>query len=236
MRVDRLVVMAFDRNPKFGKDQAFSEGARRVADMLWENCGNDLTAFPKSYLENLRHEYADGRLSMLELIDRVDLGPNATYDDYCEAVDALMAVDYSMWPHPDDIVEVPFGHLLHEIDPPLDYSEVLDFADEVIAEGMAMDGPGGEVMEEGVEEVQADPLSDKMELFFKKVISSVYMDGVTEVTDLQGNPPNQANNYLMAPDGKSFSGIFYDSPPNEQAKKFPFKITEQGSGKSQIKY
>lgn len=236
MRVDRLVVMAFDRNPKFGKDQAFSEGARRVADMLWENCGNDLTAFPKSYLENLRHEYADGRLSMLELIDRVDLGPNATYDDYCEAVDALMAVDYSMWPHPDDIVEVPFGHLLHEIDPPLDYSEVLDFADEVIAEGMAMDGPGGEVMEEGVEEVQADPLSDKMELFFKKVISSVYMDGVTEVTDLQGNPPNQANNYLMAPDGKSFSGIFYDSPPNEQAKKFPFKITEQGSGKWQIKY
>ena len=228
--------MTFDRNPKFGKDQAFSEGARRVADMLWENCGNDLTAFPKSYLENLRHEYADGRLSMLELIDRVDLGPNATYDDYCEAVDALMAVDYSMWPHPDDVVEVPFGHLLHEIDPSLDYSEVLDFADEVIAEGMAMEGPGGEVMEEGVEEVQADPLSDKMELFFKKVISSVYMDGVTEVTDLQGNPPNQANNYLMAPDGKSFSGIFYDSPPNEQSKKFPFKIIEQGSGKWQIKY
>lgn len=223
MRVDVPFVMAFDRNPSFGKDQAFSEGARRVADMLWENCGNDLTAFPKSYLENLRHEYADGRLSMLELIDRVDLGPDATYEDYCEAVDALMAVDYDKWPHPDDVVEVPFGHLLHEIDPSLDYSEVLDFADEIVAEE--------EVVEEGV-----DPLSDKMELFFKKVISSVYMDGVTEVTDLQGNPPNQANNYLMAPDGKSFSGIFYDSPPNEQAKKFPFKITEQQSGKWQIKY
>jgi hypothetical protein len=81
-----------------------------------------------------------------------------------------------------------------------------------------------------------DPLSDKMELFFKKVISSVYMDGVTEVTDMQGNPPNASNNYLMAPDGKSFAGIFYDSPPNESAKKFPFKIMEGASGKWSIKY
>ena len=228
--------MALDRNPQFGKDQAFSEGARRVADMLWETTGGDLSAFPKSYLENLRHEYSDGKLSMLELIDRVDLGPDATYDDYCEAVEALMAVDYDLWPHPDDVVEVPYGHLIHEIDPGYDYSEVLDFADEIISESATLDTPQGDVTEGATEDVQTDPLSDKMELFFKKVISSVYLDGVTEVTDLQGNPPNQANNYLMAPDGKSFSGIFYDSPPNEQAKKFPFKIQETENGKWKIKY
>lgn len=229
--------MSFDRNPLFGKDQAFAEGARRVTDMLWENTGGDLSAFPKSYLENLRHEFSDGRLSMLELIDRVDLGPDATYDDYCEAVDALMAVDYNEWPHPDNVVEVPFGHLLHEIEPDLDFSEVLDFADEIVAEGMALETPQGDAVEEGAEEVETmDPLSDKMELFFKKVISSVYLDGVTEVTDLQGNPPTAANNYLMAPDGKSFSGIFYDSMPNEQAKKYPFKISETAEGKWQIKY
>jgi len=235
--------MAFDRNPAFGKDQAFSEGARRVADMLWENTGGDVTAFPKSYLENLRHEYSDGKLSMLELIDRVDLGPDATYDDYCEAVDALMAVDYSHWPHPDDVIEVPLGHLLHEIEPVSDFSEILDFADEIIAEAAALDTPQGDVVEEGAEEVVTppgqpgpDPLSDKMELFFKKVISSVYMDGVTEVTDMQGNPPNEANNYLMAPDGKTLSGIFYGSPPNEHAKKYPFKITETAPDKWSIKY
>ena len=229
--------MAFDRNPAFGKDQAFTEGARRVADMLWETTGGDLTAFPKSYLESLRHEYADGQLSMLELIDRVDLGPDATYDDYCEAVDALIAVDYGQWPHPDSVIEVPVGHLLHEIEPVSDYSEILDFADEIIAEASALETPQGDVVEEGAEEVETvDPLSDKMEIFFKKVISSVYMDGVTEVTDMQGNPPNEANNYLMAPDGKSFAGIFYDSPPNEQAKKFPFKITETTPDKWSIKY
>ena len=238
MKVNGLVVMALDRNPRFGKDASFSEGARRVADMLWETCGNDPSSFPKSYLENLRHEYSDGRLSMLELIDRVDLGPNATYEDYCEAVDALIAVDYSTWPHPDDVVEIPYGHLIHEIDPSVNYSEVLDFADEVIAEAEAMEAPGGEVSEEVVAEEQTapDPLSDKMELFFKKVISSVYMDGVTEVTDAEGNPPNQANNYLMSPDGKSFSGIFYDSPPNDQAKQFPFSIQETDDGKWKIKY
>ena len=230
--------MSFDRNPAFGKDQAFSESARRVMDMLWENTGGNVAAFPKSYLENLRHEFSDGRLSMLEVIDRVDLGPDATYDDYCEVVETLMAVDYDEWPHPDDIVEVPYGHLIHEIDPTMDYSEVLDFADEILSEGIEMDTPGGGVVEEQVtEEVQApDPLSEKMETFFKKVISSVYMDGVTEVTDLQGNPPTSANNYLLSPDGKSFSGIFYDAPPNEQAKKYPFKITEGNNGKWSIKY
>ena len=215
--------MAFDRNPRFGKDQAFAEGATRVADMLWETTKGDLSAFPQSYLENLRYEFADGKVSMLELIDRVNLGPDATYEDYCEVVDALMQVDPDKWPEPEAVIEVPAGHLLYEIEPDLDFSE-FDFAEEIVEE------------EAVVEEQTTDPLSDKMELFFKKVISSVYLDGVTEVTDLQGNPPNQANNYLMAPDGKSFSGIFYDSPPNEEAKKFPFKIMEGANGQWQIKY
>lgn len=207
-------------------------------DMLWENSGGDLSAFPKSYLGTLRHEFSDGKLSMLEVIDRVDLGPDATYEDYCEVVDALMAVNYDEWPHPDDVVEVPYGHLIHEIDPSMDYSEVLDFADEIVAEGMEMETPGGEVIEEeAVAEEQApDPLSEKMELFFKKVISSVYLDGVTEVTDMQGNPPTSANNYLLSSDGKTFAGVFYDSPPNEQARKFPFKIFEGENGKWSIKY
>ncbi len=215
--------MAFDRNPRFGKDQSFAEGARRVMDLLWENTDGDLTAFPQSYLESLRYEFSDGQVSMLELMDRVDLGESATYEDYCEVREALMQVDPNQWPHPESVVEVPAGHLLYEVEPDYDFSE-FNFAEEVVEEEVA------------VEETGVDPLSDKMELFFKKVISSVYMDGVTEVTDLQGNPPNASNNYLMAPDGKSFSGIFYDSPPNETAKKFPFKISEGASGKWQIKY
>jgi hypothetical protein len=232
--------MAFDRNPKYGKDQSFSEGARRVADLLWETTGGDLTQFPKSYLENLRHEYSDGRVSMMELIDRVDLGPQATYDDYCEVIDALLSVDPNQWPDPESVIEVPAGHLQFEIEPDYDFSE-FDFADEVIAEDAIAESPEGVVAEEEVTEKsvptqQPDAMSEKMETFLKKVIASVYLDGVTEVTDREGNPPNAANNYLLEPDGKSFTGIFYDSPPNEQAKQFDFVISEKSDGKWQIEY
>jgi hypothetical protein len=216
--------MAYDLNPKFGEDRAFADGAKRVTDLLWETTGGKLSEFPKSYLETLRHEFAEGTVSMLEIIDRIDLGPEATYDDYCEVVDALMEVDPSLWPNPEDVVETP-ASLLFEVEPDYNFSE-FDFADEVIEEEEVV------VEEQGA----ADPLSDKMETFFKKVIASVYMDGVTDVTDPEGNPPNASNNYLMAPDGKSFSGIFYDSPPNEEAKQYPFTITENQQGTWQIQY
>lgn len=229
--------MSFDVNPKFGEDQAFSEGARRVMDLLWETTGGDVTAFPKSYLETLRHDFSDGKVSMLELIDRVDLGPNATYDDYCEVVDALLSVDHYEWPDPDSVIEVPHGNLTYEIDTTSDYSEFFDFADEVIAEGIEVDSPGKKVTEGVMKEEQTsgDPLSEKMELFFKKVISSVYLDGVTDVTDEQGDPPNSSNGYLMSPDGKQFSGIFYDSQ-NSVNQKYPFVISESDEGVWQIKY
>jgi len=228
--------MSFDRNPKFGKDQSFSEGARRVTDLLWETTQGDLSSYPRSYLENLRYEFSDGNVSMLELIDRVDLGPDATYEDYCEVVERLMSVNPAEWPDPESVVEVPASNLQFEIEPDFDFSE-FDFADEIMEEEMVAEGPEGAVAEEEVvEEGQPDPLSEKMELFFKKVISSVYLDGVTEVTDAQGNPPNASNNYLMSEDGKQFSGIFYDAPPNEEAKQYPFAITESEGGKWQIKY
>ena len=235
--------MVLVKNPKFGVDQAFAEGASRVANLLWETTNGNLSEFPKSYLENLRHEYADGNVSMLEIIDRVDLGEGATYEDYCEVVDALMSVDPSQWPKPDSIVELPVGMLLHEFEPDLDFSEfnwdTQDFAEE--QEVAVAEGPQGAVAEEATVQTPAgnpnlDQMSTKMEAFLKKVIASVYRDGVTEITDAQGNPPNAANNYLLSDDGKTFSGIFYDSPPGDTAKKFPFEIINKGGDNWQIKY
>ena len=228
--------MSYDRNPKFGEDRAFADGAKRVTDLLWETAGGDLASFPKSYLENLRHEYAEGNVSMLELIDRVNLGPDATYEDYCEVVDALMEVNPDEWPSPDAVVEVPASRLQFEIEPEVDFSE-FDFADELIEEEAVVESPNETVAEEEViAEQTPDPLSEKMELFFKKVISSAYLDGVTAVTDQEGNPPTSANNYLMSDDGKQFTGIFYDAPPNQQAKQFPFVINEKANGVWQIQY
>ena len=213
--------MVLDRNPKFAENAYFETSARKVTDLLWETTGGDPSKFPVSYLETLRHDYSDGKVSMLELMDRIDLGENATYEDYCEVVDKLICVDSSVWPNPSSITEVQTSKLLYEIEPEFNFSE-FDFADEVIEEEVAV----GEV----------DTMSDKMETFLKKVISSVYLDGVTEVTDVEGNPPNSQNNYLLSEDGKTFQGIFYDSPPNESAKKFPFQITEGADSQWSIKY
>jgi hypothetical protein len=214
--------MVFDRNPKHGKDQSFSEGARRVADLLWKATGGDVSQFPKSYLENLRHEFSDGKVSMLELIDRVDLGPDATYDDYSEVIELLLYADPARFTNVPAVVEIQPSQLEFELDDTeLDFSE-FDFAEDIIeqpAQGQAQ-----------------DPVSAKMELFLKKVISSVYVQGITEVTDTQGNPPNSANNYLLSEDGTFFSGIFYDSPPNEQARQYPFKISNKGGDDWQIEY
>ena len=38
----------------------------------------------------LRQLWHQGKLSMKDLIDRVDLGPNATYEDYCDLFDQML--------------------------------------------------------------------------------------------------------------------------------------------------
>ncbi len=206
-----VLVMVFDRNPKYGADQSFSEGAKRVTDLLWETTHGDLSSAPRSYLETLKHEYSDGKVSMLELMDRVDLGEDATYEDYCEVFDALLEVDPNRWPNPDSVLSVDKDSLLYEIEPEFSEFDEVDFA-----------------------EGDDDDMSSKMETFLKKVISSVYLDGVSDVTDASGDPPNEANNYLLSDDGKEFSGIFHGS--TAQGKKtFPFTITDN-NGQWSIKY
>jgi hypothetical protein len=216
--------MTFDRNPKFGADASYENSARRVADLLWETTGGQPSQFPRSYIETLQHDFADGKVSMLELIDRVDLKEDATYEEYCEVIDALMSVDPGDWPDPDSVQELQTSKLPYNVEPEFDFSE-FDFADKVMSEET--------VVEEG--QASGDPLSAKMEMFFKKVIASVYLDGVDSVTDAQGNPPAESNNYLMAEDGKSFSGIFYDQQ-GQKPKQFPFSIIESSSGQWSIKY
>lgn len=202
--------MAFDRNPKYGADQSFSEGAKRVTDLLWETTNGNFSEAPSTYLETLKHEYANGKVSMLELMDRVDLGEDATYEDYCEVFDALLEVDPNRWPNPDTVLSVDKGSLLYEIEPEFSEFDEFNFAED------------------------DDDMSSKMEKFLKKVISSVYLDGVSDVTDADGDPPNEANNYLLSDDGKEFSGIFHGSTAKGK-KAFPFTITDK-NGQWSIKY
>jgi hypothetical protein len=201
-----------DLNPKFGQDHHQAETARRVVDMLWESTKGDLDAIPPSYLDALRFEYSDGFVSALNLISVADLPENPSYEEFSEAVEALLRVNPDVIPD-GEIAEIQLSKLEYEFSEDwavFDESE-FNFAEE-------------------------DDMSSKMETFWKKIISSVYLDGVTSVTDAEGNPPNSMNNYLFSPDGKTISGIFYDSPGGGEAKKFPFKIVEGAQGKYTISY
>jgi hypothetical protein len=148
---------------------------------------------------------------MLELIDRVDLGPDATYEDYCEVVDSLMKVDPTQWPDPASVVSVSTDRLLHELDSSEDFSE---FDTEDFAEG---------------------DMGTKMEQFLKKVIGTVYLDGVGRVTDSKGKPPSEENNFLLSEDGTEFSGMFFDKQKPRE-KHYPFTITEKSDGQWSIRY
>ena len=201
--------MVMDKNPSFASDVRFAEGARRVTDLLWENTRGDVSAFPRSYLETLRHEYSDGHVSMLELIDRVDLGPTATYEQYCEVVDALLEVNPRDFPVPDTVLNVRTEKLLAV--ETQDFAEAFDFAE------------------------NDESMAHKVEKFLRKVIGSVYTDGVTDVSDSDGNPPGESNNYLLSDDGSEFHGVFYDKDSKGKVKKFPFRIYD-AEGQWQIEY
>lgn len=201
-----------DKNPYLNSDKKLELDARKAADVLWEATDGDLSGVPSNYLESLKFSYSDGTVSRLHELNKVDFSEGATYEDFSQAVNTLIRVKPEKWPDPEYTETIQPSKLQHSIDPEFSEEDFdLDFA-------------------------EGDDLSNKMELFLKKVIASVYLDGITSVTDKDGNPPNSSNNYLMAPDGKSFAGIFYDSPPGATAKKFPFKISEKGEGKWQIRY
>ena len=196
-----------DLNPKFGGDGAYVRDARRVTDLLWETTKGNFAESPQSYLETLKYEFSDGKVSMLELIDRVDLGPSATYEDYSQVFDALVYSEPSQWPDTDSIISVNPELLLNEADS-FEFDEF---------------------------EYSEQDMSSKMETFLKKVIASVYKDGVSDVTDRAGDPPSEGNNYLLSDDGKQFSGVFFGLSNKDGKQPFLFTITDN-KGTWQVKY
>ena len=201
--------MSVDTNPPFGRDENYKISAKRVTDTLWEASKGDLSSIPDSYLKGLEFSYSDGKVSLLELLNKVSLA-KTTYEEFSEVVQSLIHTDPGSWPREDSILEIQSDKLLSTLEDEFEDFSEFDF-------------------------VQPKDMSEKMELFLKKVISSVYKDGVSAVTDPEGNPPNRGNRYLQGEDGESFSGVFYDKG-GEEEKRFNFTISMLADGNWQIVY
>lgn len=196
-------------NPYLTRDDLFKREALSAADTIWEAVGPNFREVPAGYWETFNHRYESGNVSMCSIMDRVDLGPDATYQEYREVVEHLLEVDPDFFPEP--------GSILY-----FDHKEY-------------MRGDQG-ISEDFEDFAEGEDLSHKMEMFLKKILATAYKDGISRVTDEDGNPPNQDNNYLLDEKGEDFRGVFHDwDSTNSKTKSFPFSISKK-SGSWKINY
>lgn len=200
--------MTIDKNPSFGRDTRQKNFAENSALMLWELCKGDMSKVPESYLEALGFEYSDGTVSLLNLLNKVEFSEQPSKAEFLGVVSEMVKVDPEDWPSERTILSIQPDKFRRESE---NFSEsFLNYAREM-------------------------SMSDKITLFLRRVIASVYLDGVGSVTDSNGNPPGPENNYLRTEDGKGFEGIFYDADEGDE-KSFPFQISEKSDGAYEISY
>lgn len=77
-----------------------------------------------------------------------------------------------------------------------------------------------------------EPVGDQIQDFLRNVITTVFLDEVVEVTDEEGDWPNEFNNYLLSDDGSNFSGLFLDADDET----YSFTLFEQANGSWAMEY
>lgn len=183
------------------KEERFQENARKVAKMLLTQLNVSPEDIPLSYAETFNFTYDDGDICGLNQISKITLT-----EDYSEdAVDSL--IEYLLKVNPtnnnfselDSIAEIP-------LDLALDYA----FKE------------GYEDFSEYEEEFAEEELNtNRLETFFKRVISTVYTPGVTRLEEA----PSPENNYLATDENATkFQGAFFDGED-----RYEFTISKKGT-------
>jgi len=189
------------------KDSYNREKSISVARMLLKSVGNDPSKIPQEYASALTVDYSEtGVESWLDILPKLELANSVDFAENDESVEKLLEklsyVDTSKLslPPKEDITSIR-EEAFSESSGVEDFSEIDSFFDD-FAEG--------------------DDLAAKMEEFLGKTIATVYTSGLDRVSDSEGNPPSEENNYLLNEDGTMFSGKFYDDDDI-----FSFKIMEE---------
>lgn len=151
--------------------------------MLWEASEGDPLSIPADYCEHLRHEYVDGDLSLVSLLNKFDYTEGLEDFEVEEAIEMLGKVSPEDWPNIQDIEGVSVEDLLHVYD---ENASEFDFVEDNLS------------------------TAEKVEKVLIEVISSVFGDRVSTVRSEKGYYANPKNNFLQEDDG-TFAGTFeYD--------------------------
>jgi len=164
-------------------DSAYTAKYLGIARMLWEASEGDPLSIPADYCEHLRHEYVDGDISLVSLLNKFDYTEGLEDFEIEEAIEMLGKVRPEDWPNVEDIEGVSVEDLLHVYD---ENASEFDFVEDNLS------------------------TAEKVEKVLIEVISSVFGDRVSTVRSEKGYYANPKNNFLQEDDG-TFAGTFeYD--------------------------
>jgi hypothetical protein len=164
-------------------DSAYTAKYLGIARMLWEASDGDPSSIPADYCEYLNHEYIDGDISLVSLLNKFDYTEGLEDFEVEEAIEAIGKVCPEDWPNIEDIEGVSVEDLLKVYDE--DASE-FNFVEDNLS------------------------TAEKVEKVLIEVISSVFGDKVSTIRSEKGYFANPKNNFLQEEDG-TFAGTFeYD--------------------------
>ena len=164
-------------------DAAYQAKYLGIARMLWQASEGDPASIPENYCEHLSHEYIDGDISLVSLLNKFESFSELEDQEIEEAVEMLGKVNPEDWPSVEEIEGVSLEDLLRLYDE--DVSE-FDFVEDNLS------------------------TADKVEKVLIEVISSVFGDRVSTIRSEKGYYANPKNNFLQEDDG-TFAGTFmYD--------------------------
>jgi hypothetical protein len=161
-------------------DSAYTAKYLGISRMLWEASKGDPLSIPADYCEHLRHEYVDGDISLVSLLNKFDYTEGLEDFEIEEAIEMLGKVRPEDWPNVEDIEGVSVEDLLHVYD---ENASEFDFVEDNLS------------------------TAEKVEKVLIEVISSVFGDRVSTVRSEKGYYANPKNNFLQEDDG-TFAGTF----------------------------
>lgn len=160
-------------------DAAYQAKYLAVARMLWDASGGVPQDIPADYCEHLNHEYVDGDISLVPLLNKLDYTEELEDWEVEEAIEMLGKVNPDDWPAMESIESISAAALLLKGGDNSNYSFVEDNLS----------------------------TAEKTEKVLSEAISSVFGAPVTNIRSEKGYFPNPKNNFLQEDDG-TFAGTF----------------------------
>lgn len=173
--------------------------------LLFQASGESWAGIPEEYLAHFYHEYEDGDISLLPLVNKLS---NTDFLEDCqidEVVEVLSKVNASEWTDLDSVEAIDAESILSN-----SFANISDYVEDNLS------------------------TADKVEKVLKVVIEDSFDKGVQYIRSRKGKYPSPENNFLQEEDG-TFAGIFsykghlfnFEIAPTEKGWLCTYRMSEK---------